>query len=182
MKATSLILTVLFCSFRLLGQTASTPVVPSVAIQKEFPVIDPAKDAAPSNRHKEVIQFPTKLKIERTQNQLSVAVDGKETKAVEITVGFKMTVGVREELFVYLVGEPRPAEPRQLGYTGGTDVTHSTSILNSKQGGIPVAGKHYVVEVNLIVFETDIPPQHHWMPESGKYKVLLSRVLKEIVE
>jgi hypothetical protein len=41
----------------------------------------------------------------------------------------------------------------------------------------------YVVEMDLTVFETDIPPQHMWHPQGSKnYKVLWQRTLRQTVE
>jgi hypothetical protein len=38
------------------------------------------------------------------------------------------------------------------------------------------------VEMELEVFETDIPPQHDWSPQSKNYKVLWKRTLKRTVD
>jgi hypothetical protein len=35
-----------------------------------------------------------------------------------------------------------------------------------------------VIEMTVVIFETDIPGQHEWMPEDGKYKELWTRTLK----
>jgi hypothetical protein len=47
---------------------------------------------------------------------------------------------------------------------------------------IPQPGEKYTVKVRLSLFETDIPAQHMWSPESGKYKVLWTRTLQQEVE
>ena len=46
----------------------------------------------------------------------------------------------------------------------------------------PRPGERYVVEVQLVVFETDLPPQHMWSPASGTYEVLWKRALAHEVE
>ena len=42
----------------------------------------------------------------------------------------------------------------------------SMESLTSVQDGIPAAGKRYIVEHDIILFETDVPAQHMWSPES----------------
>jgi hypothetical protein len=44
---------------------------------------------------------------------------------------------------------------------------------------IPQPGEKYTVKVRLSLFETDIPAQHMWSPESGKFKVLWTRTLQQ---
>lgn len=93
-----------------------------------------------------------------------------------------MVTGVQSKLFVYRVGESRPAERFRLGLSGGLDFNLGTDFVNAKLGGIPVPGEKYVIEMDLAVFETDVPCQHMWSPESGKYKILWTRTLRQIVE
>ena len=38
-------------------------------------------------------------------------------------------------------------------------------------------GDKYTVELHLTLFETDIPTQHMWAPDTGRYKVLWSKTL-----
>jgi hypothetical protein len=80
---------------------------------------------------------------------------------------------------VYLKGDARPSQYRKL-FLGSMNeklsdpnLLNSTEMLNSVPDGIPAGGKRYVIEHELILFETDVPAQHMWSPGSGKnYKVL----------
>jgi hypothetical protein len=56
------------------------------------------------------------------------------------------------------------------------------TILNAKQDGIPVPEKKYVVEMDLAIFETDIPPQHGWTGHSKNFRTLWTRTLRQTVE
>lgn len=147
-----------------------------------FPEPMPVADANPAITSSLALKVPTKLIIERTPDTLSVSVDDqKNIEAVKLDAGSKMIVGVQFELFVYPEGEARPATERSSGL-GGPDFNLGTRTLNAKQDGIPAKGVKYVVEMDLVVFETDVPPQHMWSPAgSKKYKVLLRRTLKQIV-
>src|SRR5262249_11548160 len=43
-------------------------------------------------------------------------------------------------------------------------------------------GAKYKIKLRLTLFETDIPPQHFWRPETGRYKALWSKTLTLEVE
>jgi hypothetical protein len=145
-----------------------------------FEILPPITNANPSIRVPLVIHVPTKLKIERASDTLSVEIDKSSLEATNLMVGTNMMTGVENKIYVYPDGESRPANG---GYgLGGTDFNLGTMIWRTKQEGIPLPGKKYVVELELIVFETDIPPQHLWSPHGKNYKVLWQRTLKQIVE
>ena len=102
-------------------------------------------------------------------------------RAIKLKVGKDMVTGLKSELRVCRDGklvvsgyhslESGPAGNPGLGV-----------ILNKKIDKIPQAGEKYTIEVRLTLFETDIPPQHLWPPESGKYQVLWKKTLKQKVE
>jgi hypothetical protein len=142
------------------------------------PIYPPTADADPSIRHDVVVAMPTRLTVERTADRMTVGFDPTATEGVKITLGDRMTMGVKSELRVWGEGEARPVEANG-GVTLGGPVTSSDLglqsekyFLNRAQGGIPVPGKSYIVEEDVSVFETDIPAQHMWSPTSKKYKVL----------
>ena len=146
-----------------------------------FPVIPPIRDADPSIRSQVIVWVPTKLTVERTTDTLSITVDRSSLESTNVMVGSKMVTGVRNELFVYSEGDARPSRADGYGL-GGLDFNLGTSIRNTKQGGIPVPGKKYVVEMDLAIFETDIPSQHMWSPYSKNYGILWKRTLRQTVE
>ncbi len=56
--------------------------------------------------------------------------------------------------------------------------------MNRSQGGIPIAGKRYIVEKEIHVYETDVPSQHlGWGLQMGskKFRVLWSGKVKQSV-
>jgi hypothetical protein len=121
------------------------------------------------------------LRVERKVDTLSIGFKEESGKLIKLLVGSKMVLGFREELFVYPVGESRPATPRsfELGSLGSWG--RGTSILHAKTDGIPMTEKHYTVEMEGALFETDIPEQHMWQPKSAKYKVLWRKRLEKTV-
>jgi hypothetical protein len=146
-----------------------------------WPTLGPITNADPSIRVPLLVHVPTKLKIERTTDMLSLEIDHSSLEATNLMVGTNMVTGVQSELYAFPEGQPRPANG---GYgLGGMDFNLGKSFWHTKQEGIPLPGKKYVVELDLTVFETDVPPQHMWDPHGSKnYKVLWQRTLKQTVE
>jgi hypothetical protein len=143
------------------------------------PSYPPTADADPSIRHDVVVAVPTRLRVERTPDRISVGFDLTSAESVKITLGDRMTMGVKWELRVYGEGESRPVEANGgVGLSGPVTssnlgaLKNAGGILNRAQSGIPAPGKSYIIEQDVTVFETDIPPQHFWNPVSKKYSVL----------
>lgn len=138
-----------------------------------FPSYPPIKDANQDARTKRTFQVPTRLDVKRTAKRIDISVDTNSLETIELDVGYKMVTGFKHETFVVSGGKRK----RWGGGLGGTaDI--GTSHVTRELDGMPNPGEKYVVEVTLVVFETDIPCQHMWMPESGKYKELWKRTLR----
>jgi len=140
-----------------------------------FPVLPPITNADPLIRSEKEFRLPTRLQSKRTDEQISVGVDPDSSKLVKLDVGANMATGLKHELFVY-----RGEKLVLSGYAGlqGGGKTYSNIgnvFLSRRIDKIPQPGEKYTVKVRLSLFETDIPAQHMWSPESGKYKVLWTR-------
>ncbi len=152
-----------------------------------FPILAPISDVDPSVRHKVEVKVPTQLTVERGSNTLSITVDRNSREPTNILVGSKMVTGVQWHTYIYPEGETRPSRTDRGGLSGGGssggfDFNLGTTFLHTKPDGIPVAGKNYVVEMDLSIFETDIPAQHMWSPYSTNYRILWERTLRQLVE
>jgi hypothetical protein len=155
-----------------------------------FPVYPPTLDAA--TRHPVQVSIPARLSVQRTPSSLSVAYDLASLRNVKIMEGEKMTMGMKDEFRVYLEGDTRPGPYRSLLEAemkekepaiplSNPNFLKSTEILSSDHDGIPAAGGRYVVEHDIILFETDIPSQHMWSPESSRnYRVLWEEKLNAV--
>jgi hypothetical protein len=146
-----------------------------------FQIIPPITNANPSIRYQISVRFPTKLKIERASDTISETIDTNAFESTNLMVGTNMVTGVESKIYVYPEGESRPANGG-LGLSSGLDFKLGVCYWHTKQDGIPLPGKKYVVEIDLAAFETDIPPQHMWSPHGKKYKILWEQTLKQIVE
>ena len=170
MKMTIAILVLTFtvgCASSSISET-NTP-----AIHPGFPSYPPIKDANPNIRTKRTFQVPTRLDVKRIAERIDVSVDTNSLETLELDVGDKMVAGFKHEMFV-VSGDKR----RQWGGGLGGTAYIGTSHVIQKLDGIPKPGEKYIVEITFIVFETDIPGQHMWMPENGKYKEIWKRTLK----
>jgi hypothetical protein len=144
-----------------------------------FPVLPPIATADPSIRSEREFRLPAGLQVKRTDEQMSLELDN--VRLVKVKVGKDMATGLKQDLRVYREGklvvsgysslESGPAANPSIGI-----------VLNRKIDKIPQAGEKYTVEIVLTLFETDIPPQHLWSPESGKYSVLWTKTLKQKAE
>lgn len=138
-----------------------------------FPVLPPRADANPEKRLARDVMVPTTINVERSESQIGVGIDRATFKSESLLVGENMIVGFAWETDVLSGGKVVSTGRRGLGTPG-----NSVSYYNASQDGIPRPGEKYTVEVRLTVFETDLPPQHFWSPESGKYRVLTTKTLR----
>jgi hypothetical protein len=157
-----------------------------------FPEYQPTPEADPSTRHQVEVSMPARLSVRRTSSRLSVSYDLAAVRKVKVTVGEKMAIGFKDELRVYIRGDARPLKARS--FSEGSinekesaipltdpNILKSTEVLSSIQDGIPAPGKRYVIEHDISLFETDLPPQHMWHPEnSRKYSVLWEKKLRAV--
>lgn len=140
-----------------------------------FPSYPPITDAAPRIREKRVFQVPTRLLVEQTADRIAVSVDPDSLEQIELEVGHKMVAGFKFQQFVVFEGTIKLCRE---GLVSGDTANMSTSFYGRGTDSIPQRGKNFVIEVKVITFETDIPAQHEWLPESGRYKELWSRTLR----
>jgi hypothetical protein len=128
------------------------------------------------------IQVPTKLAIKRTADTLTVAIDPSARESIPLVLDPKLVVGVKSSLRVHPVGSPATGDG-EIGLASGLDFNIGERIFHRAQDGLPVAGTHYVVELDIAVFETDVPPGHMWAPQdSPRYKVRWKRTLTARVD
>ena len=90
-------------------------------------------------------------------------------------------LGVEADVFVFPQGQARPVlERRAVG--SGVDFDAGASTWTTARDGVPAPGTKYVVEMQLVLFETDVPPANGWDPHVGNYKGIWSRTLRQAEE
>jgi hypothetical protein len=148
-----------------------------------FPQPPPIADADPALRAEQEVLVPTTFKVFRTASVIVVCDDYAPLKPTKLTVGSKMVLGMSTKLYFYPVGGARGAKPAResLGGLPGKGSSRR-SFFYPKRDNLVVDGRPCIVELEVVIFETNIPPQHMWMPQSHKYKELWRTTLKQTVE
>ena len=146
---------------------------------KGFPVLPPIPTADPSIRTDREFRLPASLKVKRTDQQMSFSFE--VVGPVKVKVGKDMVTGLKQELRVYRAGKVVVSGYSSLK-SGPGDTSSIGVALNRSIDKVPQPGEKYTVEVQLTLFESDIPPQHFWSPERGKYRILWTKTLKQKTE
>ncbi|MGH7296881.1 MAG: hypothetical protein ACRELB_18220 [Polyangiaceae bacterium] len=150
------------------------------ACSRQAPTPSPAPDGPASLRELRVA-VPGAIRVARGLDTLSVSVDPASLADTTVSVDPGMTLGIESHTWVFPVGGAPAGEGRH-GYASGADFTSGTDTWSTRAGGIPLSGTKYVAEMQLVLFETDVPAQHHWDPHAGRYKALWTRTLRQAEE
>jgi hypothetical protein len=145
------------------------------AVFRGFERIAPIADADPAVRRRRTFQVPTRLLLTRSATQIGISVDQNSLETIALDVGANMVVGFECETSATADGRKFTGLGRTL--TGSTNF--GTHFVNTSIEGIPQPGVSYTVLAEVTLFETDIPPQHLWMPHGGKYRKLWTRTLRQ---
>jgi hypothetical protein len=127
------------------------------------------------------VRVPAALTLARALDTLTVAIDPASLAATQVEAEPGMTLGVETDVVVFAQGEARPSLGRH-GYAPGTDFALGADTWSTAHDGMPVPGVKYVAEVQLVLFETDVPPGPMWDPHAGKYRTLWTRTLRQAEE
>jgi len=142
-----------------------------------FPIVPPIADADPTVRHPVPARVPTAMLVVRHGDSLTISFPTFET--TNLMVGYKMVTGSTREERVFHDGITQPAG---MSLQGGLAFEPSTNILTFGRDGIPQSGHEFTLEYRATMFETDLPAQHMWSPQSRKhYRVLWTRTFRETV-
>jgi hypothetical protein len=167
-----------WCSNALLHGLVAT-LFSSVACSRQTLSTSPDADA-PGPREL-AVRVPAALRIARAIDALSVGIDSASLAFTQVTTDAGMVIGVEREVFVFPEGQARPVSGRS-AVVPSADFAVSTDTWTTKQDGIPLPGTRYAVEVQFVLFETDVSPANGWNPHTGNYKALWSRTLRQAEE
>ncbi|MEO7111862.1 MAG: hypothetical protein ABI183_15575 [Polyangiaceae bacterium] len=121
------------------------------------------------------------MRIARGLDTLSVEIDPASRADTEIAVDPGMVLGVESSTKVLVPGRAQ-ADHERHGFTSGPDIDVGTSTWRTMQDGIPQPDRRYIVEMTLVLFETDVAPDRHWDPHAGHFKALLTRTIRQAEE
>jgi hypothetical protein len=103
-------------------------------------------------------------------------------ETVKVTVGKDMVTGLRYEFSVYREGKLVLSGPGGMQSNPDATYTHVAATVGEVGSNNFQPGEKCKVKLRLTLFETDIPPQHGWAPETGRYQALWSKTLTLKVE
>jgi hypothetical protein len=142
-----------------------------------------AQTAGFSVRHEVEVPMPTRLRVQRTESRISISYDLASLRKVKVIVDAGKFIGIKDEMRAYAKSDVRPRSAGRVSYTSIEDqptssFLRSETFLNKVPDGIPTPGMSYVIERDISLFETDVPPQHMWDGIIGdRYRVLWERTL-----
>jgi hypothetical protein len=122
---------------------------------------------------------PAALSIARSLDTLTVSFDPATMGTIALSPSPGLTVGYEVAVFLYPMGSARPAEPRGVTLGDGL-IPHGRSTWTAARDGIPAPGTRYSVDMNVTIFETDVPERAD--PHSDRYRVLWTRSLHQSEE
>jgi hypothetical protein len=149
---------------------AEFPAAPEVV---HFPKsIPPIVDADPSDRHPASIHMPAKYDAIRKGDRITYT--PVQFEEMKLTVGKNMETGHSEEM---KIRRGSKSADQWLSMSSGMNWQPSDGSMLNDNGKWPQGA--FTLEYTITFFETDIPAQHMWSPQSGKnYKVLWTRTYR----
>lgn len=127
------------------------------------------------------VRVPGALRVARGLDTLSVELDPEMLVKKSVRAQRKRTVGVAYTARVFERGQTKVQSERR-GYVAGRGFDVGVLVWRSDRDLIPRSGKKYLVELHLVLFETDVPPGAHWSPRAGHFHVLLEKTLRQAEE
>jgi hypothetical protein len=129
------------------------------------------------------IRVPAALTVARAIDTLSVAVDPESLGTMQVTASAGAVLGVEARTRVFAQGSDRPLlEHRTVD--SRTDFAACSHAWSIRDDGLPVEGTKYVVEVQILLFETAVPDTgaREWDPHAAGFKSLWTRTLRQAEE
>ncbi|HEX8795321.1 MAG TPA: hypothetical protein VF765_30440 [Polyangiaceae bacterium] len=127
------------------------------------------------------VRVPAALAVTRATDALSVAADPASFATTGLAARTGALIGVEADVLVFPVGQPRAVLQRH-AVRSGADFGVASCTWNTARDGLPAPGTKYVVEMQLVVFETDAPLAPRWDPRAGHFDALWTRTLRQAEE
>ena len=132
------------------------------------------------------VHVPAALRVARAIDSLSVEIDPASRADTTVSVDPGMTIGVETDSQAFVIGQPDVVVGSRHGRASGGDFDVGIATWNTAQDAVPQIDKKYVVEMKVVLFETDTPParasSQQWDPHAGHFKALFTRTLRQAEE
>jgi hypothetical protein len=142
----------------------------------------PRTRVEPAGAGQRSMRVPAGLRLARALDTLTVTFDPAAMATTEISVDPGLFVGLETTARVFPLGGTRPTQAGGTALSSPPSFDGTVAVYDGKTQGLPVPGTRYVAEVTVVLFETDVPPQHEWSPRSDRYEVLWTRTLRQAEE
>jgi hypothetical protein len=131
-----------------------------------------------------IVHVPGALRVARAIDSLSVEIDPSSRADVEVNVDPGMSLGVETESQVFVAGESIAKAGALSGHASGGDFDVGVATWSTAHDGVPQIDKKYVVEMRLVLFETEAAPAREGDRDAhtGHFKTLLTRTLRQAEE
>ena len=116
------------------------------------------------------IRFHTALEFQRKAGSIGYAWSEKNPQVLRLTRRPGYVVGTQWQTRIFLDG--KEAAGGGGGLSGGTWLAGGESFLEPALVKRVAAGASLRVRKDVTIFETSVPPGHHWAPEAGDYRPL----------
>jgi len=156
----------------------------SPACSRQTPSTSPPADA--SGTVELSVRVPAALAFARALDTLSVAVDPGSLGLTQLIAHGGTLIGIEAHVSLFRLGQA-DAHPilERHAVGSGADFDVAASTWSSPRDGVPSPGTNYVVEMQLVLFETDVPPvraPQAWDPHAGNFRTLWTRTLRQAEE
>lgn len=129
------------------------------------------------------LRVPAALAITRALDTLSVAVDPDSLGLTAVTTHVGTVVGIQTDVRVFRRGQTETKPLLERHAVGpGPDFDVGSTTWSTGHDGLPVPDTKYVVEMQLVLFETDVPRSARWDPHAGHFTPLWTRTLRQAEE
>lgn len=128
------------------------------------------------------VHVPGALRVARAIDSLSAEIDPASRADVTVSIDPRMTIGVETESRVFRAGDSNAIGSARHARASGGDFDVGAATWTSAVDSLPRIDEKYVVEMDVVLFETDVPPGPNWDPHAGHYETLLARSLRQAEE
>lgn len=142
----------------------------------------PTPKVRPRGQNTISFKIPTKIKLGTSNRQVTYGLADLPRQTVTLKVDSTFFTGAEYRVFIYPDGEPRPQAELISGICYDVQALSSWTGFRSGKFYGRYPGQKTVIEVEITIFQTDVPPSTVWEPYGKKYKVLWTGSVKETVE
>lgn len=142
----------------------------------------PTPKVRPRGQNTLSFKIPTKVKLGKFRSQVTYALADEPRQTITLKVDSTFFTGAEYRVFIYPAGEPRPQTELLDGICPEVQGLSTWTGFRSGKFYGQYPGQKTTIEVEITLFQTDVPPTTAWEPYGKKFKVLWTGWVKETVD